>query len=133
MLKISNAFVAYHGYHKGDTLILFWFYLNSDYTIFNVFIWHLKNIKNKQWLLFKQWRKDSTYSNFLCFMLVSGECLAFVFFRTVVKLIMLHYSLQEKKFNVKLCFAVCRMCLFSIWKERVIQHLPQTNKKGATL
>ena len=30
-------------------------------------------------------------------MLVSGECLAFVFFQTVVKLNMLHYSLQEKK------------------------------------
>ena len=68
---------------------------------------------------------------FLCFVLVSGECSAFALFRTVVKLIMLHYSCFARK-NVQLQALFCRLQnVFIIIRKKVIQHLRRTNKNGS--
>ena len=69
---------------------------------------------------------------FLCFVLVSGECSAFALFRTVVKLIMLHYSYFSRQ-NVQLQAFFCRLqTVFIIIRKKVIQHLRRTNKNGST-
>ena len=65
---------------------------------------------------------------FLCFVLVSGECSAFALFRTVVKLIMLHYSCFARK-NVQLQALFCRLQnVIIIIRKKVIQHLWRSNK-----
>ena len=72
-----------------------------------------------------------SFSNFLCFVLVSGECSAFALFRTVVKLIMLHYSCFATK-NVQFQSLFCRLQnVFIIIRKKVIQHLRRTNKNGS--
>ena len=68
---------------------------------------------------------------FLCFVLVSGECSAFALFRTVVKLIMLHYSCFARK-NVQLQALFCRLQnVIIIISKKVIQHLRASNKNGS--
>ena len=68
---------------------------------------------------------------FLCFVLVSGECSAFALSRTVVKLIMLHYSCFARK-NVQLQALFCRLQnVIIIISKKDIQHLRASNKNGS--
>ncbi len=73
-----------------------------------------------------------SFSNFLCFMLVSGECLAFAIFRTVVKLINYAtlFMFCKKKHSMSSSVLPFTECVYQYLKKELFNICRRQIKKG---